>query len=48
MMRDDLGAAVAEALVLGRAPEAERRRFVAANSWPVRQEQIVAMALALS
>lgn len=43
---DDLGAAIAGALALGRASEAERRRFAAANSWRTRQETIVEMAFA--
>jgi teichuronic acid biosynthesis glycosyltransferase TuaH len=45
VIRAELGPAIAEALALGPAPEAERRRFVEANSWSARQGRIVAMAL---
>lgn len=48
VIRDELSSAIGEALALGRAPEAERRRFAEANSWPARQAEIVAMALAQS
>jgi teichuronic acid biosynthesis glycosyltransferase TuaH len=48
VIRDELGPAIAEALALGPAPEAERHRFVEANSWSARQARIVAMALAPS
>lgn len=39
------GSAVTEALALGRAPEADRRAFVDANSWEHRTDQILAFAL---
>src|SRR5215218_2625123 len=41
----DLGAAIGEALTLGRAPESERRAFAEANSWKSRQEPILRLAL---
>ena len=46
VIRPDLQEAIAAALVLGRAPEQERREFARANSWGQRQEAIVQMALA--
>jgi glycosyltransferase involved in cell wall biosynthesis len=45
VIEDELSAAIAGALALGRTPEAERRRFIETNSWPARQERIVALAL---
>src|SRR5207253_4163576 len=45
VIREDLGVAIAEALALGRAPEAERRAFAEANSWKSRQEPILRLAL---
>ena len=44
-IRDDLAEAVEAALALGRAPEEERRRFAADNSWTSRQGRIVEIAL---
>jgi teichuronic acid biosynthesis glycosyltransferase TuaH len=38
--------AVQRALALGPAPESERRRFVAANSWARRHEAVIELALA--
>ncbi len=46
VIREELAQAVRDALVLGRAPEAERRSFAEANSWRARQERIVEMAFA--
>lgn len=43
---DDLVEAVRVALALGRASEAERLRFVGANSWRVRHERLLDVALA--
>jgi len=43
---DDLVSAIGAALEIGRAPDAERLRFAAENSWQARQETIVEMALA--
>jgi glycosyltransferase involved in cell wall biosynthesis len=48
IIRDDLVQAIAEALALGRAPDAERHGFAEANSWRARQDQIVEMALSPS
>jgi glycosyltransferase involved in cell wall biosynthesis len=48
LIRERLPEAIEEALALGRAAEAERTAFVAANSWRARQARIVAMALAPS
>jgi glycosyltransferase involved in cell wall biosynthesis len=45
VIREDLGAAVGEALALGRAPESERHAFAEANSWRSRQEPILQLAL---
>jgi teichuronic acid biosynthesis glycosyltransferase TuaH len=45
VIRDDLVEAIEAALALGRAPEDERRRFAADNSWASRQERIVEIAL---
>jgi teichuronic acid biosynthesis glycosyltransferase TuaH len=42
----ELASAITGALALGRADEAERRRFAEANSWARRQERIVELALA--
>jgi glycosyltransferase involved in cell wall biosynthesis len=44
-IREDLTEAIAAALALGRAPEEERRRFAAENSWASRQDRIVELAL---
>jgi glycosyltransferase involved in cell wall biosynthesis len=44
-IRDDLVTAIEAALAIGRAPEEERRRFAAANSWASRQARIVELAL---
>jgi glycosyltransferase involved in cell wall biosynthesis len=45
-IRDELAPAITEALALGRATDAERRRFAEENSWQVRQGRIVELALA--
>ena len=45
IIRDDLAEAIAAALTLGRATEADRLAFAQANSWQERQEPIVRMAL---
>jgi glycosyltransferase involved in cell wall biosynthesis len=45
IIRDDLVEAIEAALALGRAPEDERRRFAADNSWASRQGRIVEIAL---
>jgi len=42
---DDLAGAIAAALEIGRASNAERLRFAQENSWRARQEKIVEMAL---
>jgi len=46
IIEDELSDAIATALQLGRADEAQRRRFAEANSWSRRQEQVVELALA--
>ena len=46
VIEDELSDAIATALKLGRADEAQRRRFAEANSWSRRQEQVVELALA--
>jgi teichuronic acid biosynthesis glycosyltransferase TuaH len=46
VIADELSDAVADALELGRADEASRRRFAEANSWRRRQDRIVELALA--
>ncbi len=43
---DDLVGAIAAALEIGRASDAERLQFAQENSWRARQEKIVEMALA--
>jgi teichuronic acid biosynthesis glycosyltransferase TuaH len=45
VIREDLGAAIDEALALGRASEEERLAFAAANSWSSRQQPILELAL---
>jgi hypothetical protein len=45
VIRDELSDAIDDALALGRAGEADRRRFAEANSWASRQQQIVDLAL---
>jgi teichuronic acid biosynthesis glycosyltransferase TuaH len=45
VIRDELSDAIGDALALGRAGEADRRRFAEANSWASRQQQIVDLAL---
>jgi teichuronic acid biosynthesis glycosyltransferase TuaH len=45
VIRDDLDQAIDGALALGRAGEAERLDFAAANSWEIRQRRIVEIAL---
>jgi len=45
VIRDDLVESIEVALALGRAPEDERRRFAADNSWVSRQGRIVEIAL---
>jgi glycosyltransferase involved in cell wall biosynthesis len=45
VIRDDLADAIEVALGLGRASEADRRRFAAENSWAGRQGRIVEIAL---
>ena len=44
----DLNDAVERALEIGRAPEPERRAFIAANSWRARQDALLGLALAQS
>jgi teichuronic acid biosynthesis glycosyltransferase TuaH len=46
VIREDLADAIVVAIALGRASDAERRSFAEANSWRVRQDQIIEMALA--
>ena len=46
LIADELADAVASALALGPAGEAERRRFAQEHSWRRRQERIVELALA--
>lgn len=45
-IREELSKAIEAALALGRAPEEERLRFAAENSWASRQDRIVEIALA--
>jgi teichuronic acid biosynthesis glycosyltransferase TuaH len=45
VIRDELSEAIGDALALGRAGDADRRRFAEANSWASRQQQIVDLAL---
>jgi glycosyltransferase involved in cell wall biosynthesis len=45
VIREDLDAAIAGALELGRASDPERHAFTAANSWSHRQQPILEMAL---
>lgn len=44
-IRDELTEAIEAALAIGRAPERERLRFAAENSWRSRQDRIVEIAL---
>jgi teichuronic acid biosynthesis glycosyltransferase TuaH len=46
VIEDELADAIAGALALGRASDAERRRFADANSWASRQERVIDLALA--
>jgi teichuronic acid biosynthesis glycosyltransferase TuaH len=45
VIRDELADAIEGALALGRAPEPERLRFAAENSWESRQDRILEIAL---
>jgi glycosyltransferase involved in cell wall biosynthesis len=45
VIREDLGQAIGEALILGRAPESDRRAFAEANSWRRRHQPILQLAL---
>jgi hypothetical protein len=46
VIKAELAEAIARALELGRASDAERWSFAEANSWRSRQERILELALA--